>query len=400
MAGPLSIEQSSQNPPAQPAYVLRGHSAQIHSVHFLRKNSQLLTGDADGWVVLWNTTTKRPDAVWKPHKTTILGVGNWGEDKVITHGRDNKLNIWQLRPEDATTLSKILPIDDSSTNNRPQPWLLHSLDVNALNFCSFASCLDLTSSSTLSSQNLLIAVPGLQDGHINLTSLPTEDRIATIPSPKESNTGMVMAIRLVFVPRVANSKPQLLILAGYEGGNVCVWSQPKSSSNTATPHFQLIYSQKSHAQPVLSLDMALSQGTFYTSSADAIIARHPLLPTSALSTKTVQTKHAGQQALTVRSDEKIFATAGWDGRMRVYSVKTMKELAVLKWHGEGCYAVSFAEIVDGSEIEGDGQTAQIEKEVVERRALTVAQKREEKARSTHWLAAGSKDGKVSLWEIY
>jgi hypothetical protein len=71
----------------------------------------------------------------------------------------------------------------------------------------------------------------------------------------------------------------------------------------------------------------------------------------------------------------------------------MKELAVLKWHGEGCYAVSFAEVLDGQESEGS------DRDVVKTN-LTVAEKREEKARSTHWLAAGSKDGKVSLWEIY
>lgn len=32
--------------------------------------------------------------------------------------------------------------------------------------------------------------------------------------------------------------------------------------------------------------------------------------------------------------------------------------------------------------------------------LSVQQQRDEKARMTHWLAAGSKDGKVSLWDVY
>ena len=30
----------------------------------------------------------------------------------------------------------------------------------------------------------------------------------------------------------------------------------------------------------------------------------------------------------------------------------------------------------------------------------VQRRRDEKAQSTHWLAAGSKDGKISLWNIY
>lgn len=76
--------QSSALPPAQPTYVLRGHNAQIHSICFVRHNKRLLTGDAEGWLVLWNVFTKRPVAVWRAHKGAILGLDVWGEDKIIT----------------------------------------------------------------------------------------------------------------------------------------------------------------------------------------------------------------------------------------------------------------------------------------------------------------------------
>jgi ASTRA-associated protein 1 len=70
--------------PPQPAYILRGHTAQIHSVQFVRQNSRLLTGDADGFVVFWKLETKRPLAVWQAHQGAILGTGEWGRDKLIT----------------------------------------------------------------------------------------------------------------------------------------------------------------------------------------------------------------------------------------------------------------------------------------------------------------------------
>merc|ERR1712000_759487 len=57
--------------------------------------------------------------------------------------------------------------------------------------------------------------------------------------------------------------------------------------------------------------------------------------------KVNATKHAGQQGLTVRSD----------GRMRVYSTKTLKELAVLKWHKEGCYSVALADVAGSDKLE-------------------------------------------------
>lgn len=164
---------------------------------------------------------------------------------------------------------------------------------------------------------------------------------------------------------------------------------------------------------VLSMAIAPSQEYFLTSSADAIIAKHPL-PTSKgiwnselKPLKISQTKHSGQQGLQVRSDGMIFATAGWDARVRVYSAKTLKELAVLRWHKTGCYATAFAKTeippavdeVEDSDPETDA-TGVTRTTAVVKQKTTVQQKRDEKAQTTHWLAAGAKDGKVSLWDIY
>jgi len=70
--------------PPQPKYILRGHASAIHAVQFLRNNTRLLTGDADGWTILWDTTTKRPAAVWRAHSSVLLGLGEWDDDKIIT----------------------------------------------------------------------------------------------------------------------------------------------------------------------------------------------------------------------------------------------------------------------------------------------------------------------------
>jgi hypothetical protein len=71
-------------PPAQPLYVLRGHAAQVHALRFLRGNSRLFSGDAEGWTILWDVATKRAVAVWKAHGSAILGLGVWGEDVLLT----------------------------------------------------------------------------------------------------------------------------------------------------------------------------------------------------------------------------------------------------------------------------------------------------------------------------
>ena len=81
----MDWRQERDHSPAQPVYILRGHSAQIHAVHFLRQNLRLLSGDADGWVVLWNVPIKRPVAVWRAHKGAVLGLESWDDDRIITY---------------------------------------------------------------------------------------------------------------------------------------------------------------------------------------------------------------------------------------------------------------------------------------------------------------------------
>lgn len=70
--------------PPVPQNILRGHRAQVHTAVFLRDNERLATGDADGFVVLWDLTIARPRAVWKAHENSILSIRGWGRDKIIT----------------------------------------------------------------------------------------------------------------------------------------------------------------------------------------------------------------------------------------------------------------------------------------------------------------------------
>jgi ASTRA-associated protein 1 len=205
---------------------------------------------------------------------------------------------------------------------------------------------------------------------------------------------MVMAISIFPHPKTT----QLTVIAGYESGHTVV------SQLTSSQTWQVLYTTQAHTQPILSLDVSPPKDYYLTSAADAIVAKHPI-PTSSESNmtsvenmplKTLSTKHSGQQGLRMRDDGKIFATAGWDSRVRVYDARSMKELAVLKWHKDGCYAVSFADVQTGTEEE-EGTEGTL---VGRSGKLTVREERLRKAKMAHWLAAGSKDGKVSLWDIY
>ena len=100
--------------------------------------------------------------------------------------------------------------------------------------------------------------------------------------------------------------------------------------------------------------------------------------------------------------------------MRVYSTKTLTELAVLKWHRVGVYAVGFADISvraapkdmfmhrEGEEMDAIMTKGAGVEDVdrVEDFMKRLERQREGKVLEKHWIVAGGKDGKVSLWEIY
>ncbi|POS76883.1 WD repeat protein [Diaporthe helianthi] len=474
----MSNQDQPQDPglPPQPRAVLRGHKAQVHAAAFIRSNQRLLTGDADGFVVAWDLAIMRPRVVWQPHMSVILGIAGWAPDKIITHGRDNKLIVWRLTLEDESVLRSNLPMD-VATEPRPKPWMLHLLEVNTMNFCSFASCptAPFTVPTELATQaassektpvpgkELLLAVPNtLASEAVDIHHLPSQTRIHTVRLGQEN--GMAMALALVWLRDV------LALVIGYENGLVVVAQlDPRGDGSWAT-----IYRNKSHGQPILSLDVAPNREYFLTTGADATIAKHPLLPqaplvpalaqdasetfppdvgpkdmpsgggedaesgtekrqpssalAAALSSqestgrrgpldtpeiksqpiKVIDTKHSGQQGVRIRSDGRVFATAGWDSKTRVYSTKSMREVAVLKWHAVGCFTVAFADLTahdSGDDVNTHSEPTDEDvpsTETVAPRLLkmTVKERRVKQATNAHWLATGSKDGKVSLWDVF
>ncbi|KIW90754.1 uncharacterized protein Z519_08537 [Cladophialophora bantiana CBS 173.52] len=425
--------------PAVPAYILRGHEAAIHALHFYHNNALLASGDSDGWIVIWSLSSKRAVVAWKAHEEGIMQIKHWTRNRLVSHGRDHKLRIWQLRQEDLAGLSTRLPADSDGSASSPdqlQPWLLHSMSVNALNFCAFSMCdQDPQQPASEEASPQLIASPnGLDSGGIDIFQLPSERRVSQIKSDKGNPTGMVMAVCLFH--KKTDSASRLVLIAGYEDGRVTVhaYQGDLSHPNGWSGAWQRVACSKAHTQPILSIATLPSKTHFLTSSADALISKFCLpfflgdlqqeakeeKPEELQTEKSINTKHAGQQGLSVRSDGKIFATAGWDGRVRVYSCKTMKELAVLKWHKGGCYSTIFADVdliithdvggADGvppSSSADPGGNLVLSKNTAPKdlskplNALDmIKRQREEKAQRTHWLAAGGKDCKISLWDLY
>lgn len=176
---------------------------------------------------------------------------------------------------------------------------------------------------------------------------------------------------------------------------------PSTTSESSPLSFnkQSVVSSQTLAPATGGLSSLLTSG----SQGINVRPRPPIPPPTTIQPahRMVATKHAGQQSLRVRSDGRIFATGGWDSRVRIYSARTLKEVAALMWHKNGVYAVDFAEILDPDTLASEAEQAG--SEAVARTASTLSKlqrQREEQMQVKHWIAAGSKDGKVSLWEVF
>ncbi|RMD41330.1 hypothetical protein DV735_g3791, partial [Chaetothyriales sp. CBS 134920] len=215
---------------------------------------------------------------------------------------------------------------DGAMGDQPKPWLLHAMDISALNFCAFAACdAGLGPGASDDGDGILIASPNALDtGGVDIFHLPSEKRVLQLHPQKDANTGMVMSLAM-FPSAPSNEQTRLTLMAGYEDGRVVVHYYDHPAIQISDGSWHKGMDCKAHSQPVLSLDLSPRRDVFFTSSADAVITAWMLEQAAGDSAtgdekcafKTANTKHAGQQGLSVRSDGKIFATAGWDARARV-----------------------------------------------------------------------------------
>lgn len=111
-----------------------------------------------------------------------------------SHGRDNRLYVWQVSLAKLDGYSTITPLDKEDTS-RQSPWLLHSLPVNALNFCAFSFC-SKPDTDSLSTQpnagrerSIILALAGTADHEIDVMELPSESLLSTIPAIQDTKTG-------------------------------------------------------------------------------------------------------------------------------------------------------------------------------------------------------------------
>ncbi|KAF9103880.1 ASTRA complex subunit, partial [Mortierella sp. AM989] len=323
---------------------------------------------------------------------------------IVSHGRDNEIHFWDINDILYKSLSSSGSSSAASTHNIPSSGSqnlapIFSLPVNAVNFCkmsilaidapppSSSAEKDSSATATPSSshsesplktthQHIYIAVPSpTTPTLIDIYDVVKPERTfasigvaeTSISQGTDKKWGSVMAIQLfqtrsqsldlaalelnddTSVTGSNELSKTLHMLVGYEDGSVCLFREstlllPVTQGKKQKRDMEVLWSIKRHREPILALDVSSDLQFAVSCGSDNILVKYNLSSHLQGVPEVLQValKSNGIADIKIRSDNKIMGLAGWDGRIRIFSAKSLKPLAVLKHHREGLNCLGFA----------------------------------------------------------
>ena len=194
----------------------------------------------------------------------------------------------------------------------------------SMNFCRAAV-------ATVSS-HFVVAVATEEQSGIRLIEIESGEARKTL-TPREYNSMPGMCMALAFITK--ESGASLKLLAGYEDGRVALWD-----CHSAT----LLSSTVLHPEPVMCLDYSEQLNKGISGSADDNIHVWTIdKNTEAICpVQRLQITNPGLNCVLFRDDYKFFISGGWDHKIRLFSTKNHKALAVLSYHRDSVQCVACA----------------------------------------------------------
>ncbi|XP_053659015.1 guanine nucleotide-binding protein subunit beta-like protein 1 [Anopheles marshallii] len=318
--------------PPDPVFCLRSpDNCSYYSLCF-HTPEHLYAGTNKGTVQLWELQTNRTSYQLNVGSSPILNLAH-STDALITQEKDGSVKLWTLA--DAEYL------------------LRHEISSEHVGYCRLAY--DAQSSTVIIPRDrAAISVLCAKTFSETMRLSPTADDEKLLPY------GTVMCFQPIEL------QSQRYLLAGYESGTLVLWDYRTGRPVGSTSHY---ITDDADCIQTIDYDPVTNRGvcggTTDQLSVFSIDPRsHQLIPKSAIGIK-----NAGVHRLRIRKDLKVFVSAGWDGRLRIFSWKSLRQLAVLTVHKGELLDVAYSE-----------------------------------AKVTMWnapvMAAAGKDGQISLWDLY
>jgi len=198
--------------------------------------------------------------------------------------------------------------------------------------------------------------------------------------------------------------PDLYVIWGSESGVVGVWSVREAKS---------VCQSKLHSDPVLSIDIDW-EGRFGVSAAAGKELRTFTFDADEnrlIDLSSIHLPHEGLAEVCLRADRRLFATAGWDHRVRLFDCATMQPLAILHEHTSTvqCLAMDGRIVRKQKKPQRNLQPfSRSSENVEEKEAMSVKDEPEiaayeesdSEAVGCGLLASGAKDGRIAVYNLY
>ncbi|GAB5035506.1 guanine nucleotide-binding protein subunit beta-like protein 1 homolog [Nannochloropsis oceanica] len=376
--------------PSPEPRILRGHEASVQAVSFLGSSGSsndgepplLVTGDADGHVKLWDLGACRPRISWMPQQYSapslcmapptlssmkgVLSLHALEQGRqLLTQLRGGTISLWDM----------------GEYGGQPRP--VRSWATGSFHFCkvSVGGNVSATASATPQQhhQQRLLLAPTAESEQFQLWDMRDGTRPAHTFAPSEpENRGLCMCLRLVLPTTSVGegdgagggaAAGEGFALAVYEDGSLCGWDlrrcctsftssscSSSSSRSGSTAAFSVKLTEK---ETPVALDIGPSgnRGILGAAGCELVLFDLELAQHRCTKNKSLSLKHPGVGAVVVRSDEKLFATGGWDHRVRIFRWQDGAPLAVLRGHSESVNSLAFSS--DMSTLVSVGKDARV-----------------------------------------
>ncbi|KAG6590659.1 uncharacterized protein IUM83_15356 [Phytophthora cinnamomi] len=317
----------------EPLGVLRGHGAPVNSVGFLTA-STIVSSAGDGAVKIWDLRSRRelatnPTAHSKAgvlHSAALRGSAV-SKQTFVTQGRDGFVKLW----------------DTQSFGAAAEP--ITKFYCGSYSFTKFATLRWPGDEDAAENANLIVC-PSSVDNKLLVYDIRADSSspasTLTVPDAA-SKRGMCVSLSL-FNSSVERSEDgargnlQTYIAAGFEGGQLAIMDL-RSGGKVAC---ETTVAQGANA--LLSFDVTRDgRSAICGSSGEELYTTNFDVATYTLESRSFYScAHGGFSCVRIREDQRIVATAGWDHRVRVFHLRKLKPLAVLKYHSESVFALDFS----------------------------------------------------------
>lgn len=322
-------------PAPDPVFVLRGAKSPVMSVAFLQpseggKVEKLAAGTQDGDMLIWDLKTKCVVKEWSSNSSSsVQWLYSHSLEELWAHERHCSIKVWD--------------ISASVPQVKVQYPISEYLGFSQSHF------------TTLDNYRSLLAIPGPNQEGVTVWDVDTKAKVCSLLPPDPPKCGSLMQVRWVKAAR-NNS-----LLVAYESGHISLWNWENSSIITEV--------HVSENPLCLTFDDNIQIGIIGTASEKVFI----FCISSELIMSVVKElciTNAGLSSCIIRPDGKLLVTGGWDSRIRVFSNKKFKPLAVLHYHKKTIECLAYSPC----DVEHFGLG--------------------------FLLAAGSSDKSISLWNVF